>query len=496
MARIGDGVAGIALSLAVACAGLMGNGCSSDDNSSGSSASSGGSGGSSTSSGSGGSSTSSGSGGSSSGSGGSSTSSSGSSTSSSGSGGNGGSGVAAANCDALAKPVGNVINVTVAQAGQLQGIVSGAQSGDTISLADGTYTLNGAFLYFKTPNVTLRSTSGNRKAVILDGNYQGTEIVTVAASNVTIADLTIQKAYTHPIHVTTSGNSDTLNTLIYNVHIIDPREQAIKINPDYGNAFVDYGEIACSHLELTDQGRPLVQPVPDGCYTGGVDAHQARGWVIRDNRIEGFWCNTGISEHAVHCWYGCRDTVVERNVLVNNARGVGFGLLNSGTARTYADNPCPAAGNGYVGHYDGIVRNNFIFANDQGLLQSPNGFDCGICFWSACGAKAVHNTVVSTGPNFSSIEWRFSTSTGVEITNNIATHPLLERNSASATQAGNLENAQLSLFLDGGAGKLHLAAGASAAIDQGVSVPAGVCDDDIDNEARSGPRDIGADEIP
>ena len=126
----------------------------------------------------------------------------------------------------------------------------------------------------------------------------------------TIADLTIREAATHPIHVVSTDGADTINTLIYNVHIVDPREQAIKINPNQGGYFVDDGEIACSHIELTDTGRSNVQPNPGGCYTGGVDAHQAWGWIIRDNVIEGFWCNTGLSEHAVHCWRGCRDTVV------------------------------------------------------------------------------------------------------------------------------------------------------------------------------------------
>jgi hypothetical protein len=35
---------------------------------------------------------------------------------------------------------------------------------------------------------------------------------------------------------------------------------------------------------------------------------------------------------------------------------------------------------------------------------------------------------------------------------------------------------------------------ASEAIDQGVLVPAGLCDDDIDRDPRDGNRDIGADE--
>ena len=254
--------------------------------------------------------------------------------------------------------------------------------------------------------------------------------------------------------------------------------------------------VACSHLELTDTGRGNVDSSSTPCYTGGFDGHQAWGWVIRDNLIEGFWCPNGLSEHGVHCWRGCRDTLVERNVFVNNARAVGFGMATSGNARTFNDNPCPAAGGSYVGHYDGMVRNNFVFVDDQDLMNSGSGVDCAVCFWSACGAQAVHNTIVSTGSMLSSVEWRYATSTGVEVTNNVVTHQLWERDGASATQAGNLENAQLSLFEDGQNGNLHLASGASAAIDQGVALSAGQCDDDIDGEPRDdGSPDIGADEV-
>ncbi|RLB57815.1 MAG: hypothetical protein DRI90_17530 [Deltaproteobacteria bacterium] len=443
------------------------------------------------------SSSSSGSGGSSSsGTGGSSSSGTGGS-SSSGTGGGGGQGAAWLGCDALEPATGNIIEVTPSQTAQLQSIVSSAAPGDTIAFADGTYDLNGDYLWITAAGLSLRSQSGNRDAVILDGNYSTTEIITVVASDVTIADLTIQRAYTHPIHVATTGGADTLGTLIYNVHIIDPRQQAIKINHNQDGGYPDNSVIACSHIELTDQERGQIDTQSTSCYTGGVDAHSARGWVIRDNLIEGFWCPTGLSEHGVHMWRGGRDTIVERNVFMNNARGVGFGMATSGTARTYSDDPCPAANGGYVGDYDGMVRNNFIFANDSGLLSSGSGFDCGICFWSACGAQAVHNTIVSTGDMFSAIEWRFATSTGVAITNNIVTHPLRERDGASATEAGNLENAQLSLFVDGANGNLHLESGASAAIDQGTALPSGQCDNDIDGDPRDdGQLDIGADEIP
>ncbi|HTP08120.1 MAG TPA: hypothetical protein VMP08_07715, partial [Anaerolineae bacterium] len=75
--------------------------------------------------------------------------------------------------------------VTVSTVSQLVNAVNTATSGTTIRIADGTYNLNGEYLRLAVPNVTLRSASGNREAVVLDGNYQTTEIVQIVASNVT-----------------------------------------------------------------------------------------------------------------------------------------------------------------------------------------------------------------------------------------------------------------------------------------------------------------------
>jgi hypothetical protein len=394
-------------------------------------------------------------------------------------------------CPPLSAPTGRVVSVS--SVAGLEDAVNGALAGDTISIADGMYNLDGVYLRIDVPGVTLRSASGNREAVVLDGDYVTTEIVQIVASNVTIADLTLREAYYHPIHVTSTSTADTLGTLIYNVHIVDPGEQAIKINPYTGdNAlyFPDDGEIACSHIELTDAGRPHIR---NNCYTGGVDAHQARDWVIRDNVIEGFWCPSGLSEHGIHMWKSCRDTLVERNVLRNNARGVGFGLSESDSnKRVYLDNPCPDAGGGYVDHYGGIIRNNFVFANEGALFSSDDGFDCGICLWQACGARVLHNTVASTQAPFSSIEWRFD-HTDVDLVNNLVTHDLRDRG-GSDYQEGNVEGASLALFVDGANGDLHLASTATVAIDQ-VAAPLDV-PDDVDGDLRpiGSASDVGADE--
>jgi hypothetical protein len=402
--------------------------------------------------------------------------------------------ISSARCPPLPSPSDTIVQVSTVS--ELVDAVNNASSGTTILVSPGTYHLDGAYLRFDTPGVTLRSASGYREAVVLDGNYITAEIIQIAASNVTIADLTLREAYYHPIHVMSSDAADTLDTRIYNVHIIDPGQQAIKINPHAAQVhYPDYGEIACSHIELTDAGRPWVWAINERCYTGGVDAHQARGWIIRDNLIEGFWCDSDLSEHGIHMWRGCRDTLVERNILRDNARGIGFGLVTSGDGRTYPDDACPGANGGYVDHYGGLVRNNFVSADRSALFASEYGFDCGICLWQACGAQVVHNTVASTQPPFSSIEWRFDL-TDVDITNNLLTHNLLDRG-GTARLAGNLVYQPMSLFVNVPGGDLHLVSGASAAIDQGVSISDGLCDYDIDGDSRplGSARDVGADEF-
>ncbi|MDI9632269.1 MAG: hypothetical protein QM311_12515, partial [Acidobacteriota bacterium] len=109
-------------------------------------------------------------------------------------------------CPPLPPPAGATIEVHPQQANQLRAIVAAASAGTTILLHDGLYAMDqGDYLSrleFTTPNVTLRSLSGNRDAVVLDGVYQTHELVAIHASGVTIADLTLERAYDHPVHVT------------------------------------------------------------------------------------------------------------------------------------------------------------------------------------------------------------------------------------------------------------------------------------------------------
>ena len=392
-------------------------------------------------------------------------------------------------CAPLPAATGPVIAVTPGDAAQLPSIVAAARTGETIALADGTYALP-ASLRLTVPGVTLRSMSDNATAVTLDAGYTVAEAIQVSASDVTIAHVTVMRAIDHPIHVVSpDGGPDVTGFVLYGARLVDGGEQFLKVNPGAArDAWVDGGRVECSAFELTDAGRPHVERNPGGCYTGGIDVHSARGWTVRQNRFDTIYCaGEGLAEHAIHFWVGARDTVVENNVIVNCARAIGFGLgdMGNGLTRTYADDPYP--GVGYIGHYDGIIRNNAVWADIA-------YFDTGIGLEQARGTRVYHNAVMSAPSAtqfFSSIDYRFA-NTVVDVRNNL-TIRITARDGATGTVSANAQAVDPAIFVDAPGGDLHISAGATVAIDQGeVVTGAGV---DLDGEPHtSGAPDLGADE--
>lgn len=397
-------------------------------------------------------------------------------------------------CPTLAAPTGATVTVSLGES--IGAAVNAAAAGTTVLVEDGTYDVSNDPIWINKPGVSLRSASGNRGAVILDDGYTDNGsggVVNVRADDVTVGEISIRRSRFHAIHVSGGDGAPTSRTRIYDVSITDPGEQAIKINTSGAGHHSDDGLIACSRIELTRAGEAFVTSQVSSnsrCYTGGVDAHEAWGWTVRDNWIEGFWCDGAggeyLSEHAVHFWTGSRDTVVERNRLVNNTRGVGFGLGPGG--RSYDDAPCGDVNN--AGHYGGVVRNNFITATDPALFASDNGVQEGVSLSSACNATVVHNTLAYSQAVNSAIEWRFA-ETSATIENNLATGRLWDRG-ATASLKSNLADQATTGFVDLAAHDLHLVAGA-AAIGAGTASTTSV---DIDGEARDqAAPDVGADEL-
>jgi hypothetical protein len=364
--------------------------------------------------------------------------------------------------------------VVVHTVAQLVAAVNNTQSGGdrTILLADGVYALDGAYLRIAVNDVTVRSQSGNRQNVILDGNYLTTEIFQIAASNVTIANLTLKRAYYHPIHVMATSSNDVENTLISNVHIIDPGQQAIKINQDAAQTHsVNNGKVTGSLIELTAAGRAEVWDINGSCYTGGVDGHHADSWTVEDNEIRGFWCADGLAEHGVHFWSDSSNTIVQRNLIVDCDRAIGFGLGSSG-------------------HNGGIIRNNMIYHGpDHGYS------DVGIGLESTSGAQVYNNTIFHEHNYPNGIEYRFAESNTLTIVNNLTNRSITSREGASTLLlANNVTNAESAWFTNVASGDLHLG-GEHDGVTGAARAVNGLLDD-YDKQSRplGTGLDIGADE--
>jgi hypothetical protein len=203
-------------------------------------------------------------------------------------------------CLPLAPASRPTIRVRPAQAGRLAEIVSRAPARATILLADGTYRLRST-LVVAAPGLTIRSLSGRPGAVVLDGSYGTGDLVAVSASGVTVAELTLTRASYHLVHVVPRDAGPTIRRVrLYRLRLVDGAQQFVKVNPNAArSAFADAGRVECSSFRLTDRGRRHVPSDFLPCYTGGIDAHGARGWIVRLNRFEDIRCGKGLAEHAV-----------------------------------------------------------------------------------------------------------------------------------------------------------------------------------------------------
>ena len=356
--------------------------------------------------------------------------------------------------------------VTVNTVAELVQAVEQANSGGDkeILLEGGSYTLNSAIV-IQSDGITVRSVSGNRSAVTVQGTgMDGTvsHIFLVEADNFTVMDMTLRNVYYHAIQMQPSAQAPTM----INLHILDTYEQMIKVAYDSGNPDVhsDNGLVENCLFEYSAGIGPQY-------YIGGVDAHHARNWMVRGNTFKNIRSpSLQLAEHAIHFWNSSQNTLVERNTIINCDRGIGFGL-------------------GYQGHVGGIIRNNMIYHDSSG------GFgDVGIGLESALEAQVYNNSIYQghTYPN--AIEYRFTTTTGVLIANNLTNKAIAERNGASATLSNNVTNAGPTWFVNPPAGDLHLSSPVPAVVDQGIFI-AGL-EDDIDGDIRpqGGGYDIGADE--
>ncbi len=385
-------------------------------------------------------------------------------------------------CANLPLPVPSAATRTVSSAEELKAAVEGdADPGETIFIEDGTYRVEP--MAVTVADITIRSSSGARDAVTLDLEYTPNDvdngaIFNVWASGVTIAHLTLSRAYSHAVHVAGTENGDTTDILLYDLHIQNSREQQIKLNADGSGQYGPRrGRVACSLLELTEAGRAEVADYGGytSCYTGGIDGHVAFDWVVENNVISGIYCQgreVDIAEHAVHFWSTSGNVLVQNNVIVDCSRGVGLGM---------GESTQPGS----------IVRNNRIFASD-----GFTGFDTGIELEGVSNVSVIHNTVV--GAMLIGINQRRESDTG-QIANNLLMGSARDLMGSSGCEASNNYTlTDLSLFASTeprSSDFLRLTEpGSSSVVDAGLALGE-LCPDDMDGESRDDHPDIGADEL-
>ena len=106
-----------------------------------------------------------------------------------------------------------------------------------------------------------------------------------------------------------------------------------------------------------------------------------------------------------------------------------------------------------------------------------------------------HNTVLLNSNEFYAVEFRFPTTTNGTARNNLADAPVHLRDSATATQSGNLLTAAPGMFVNPATADLHLLASATNAIDKAATLSTVTNDFDGDLRPRGASSDIGADEF-
>ncbi|MDX1477049.1 MAG: right-handed parallel beta-helix repeat-containing protein [Saprospiraceae bacterium] len=330
---------------------------------------------------------------------------------------------------------------TVSSASGFQTAINTANSTGgfrTILIANGTYQVASTawYPYITASDIVIRSLSGNRDSVILTGTGMadvspGTEIgIYAVGDNITIADLTIKEVGNHGVAVTGE------NLFVHNVRIQDTYEQMIKGNASNGGA--DSGRVQCSLFEYTAGIGPQ-------WYIGGLDIHNGDDWIVRDNVFKDIESpSAAVAEHAIHFWNSSSNNLVERNVIINCDRGIGFGLGSS-----------PNDG--------GLIRNNMIYNDGTGVFD-----DVGIGLETSPNTKVYNNTIFIAYPN--AIEYRFPATTNVEITNNLTNKLIKSRDGGTAILITNYTSAADSLFVDVAAGNLRLIEHNPLVVDQGTEI--------------------------
>jgi hypothetical protein len=295
----------------------------------------------------------------------------------------------------------------------------------------------------------IRGATRDRADVVLHGSGMDERQIGVAisidASDVTVADLTIRDVGYHGVQV--RGENGISRVLIQNVRITDTGQQLLKGSTD-GVRHSDSVVVACSTFSYSDHA-------PSN-YTNGVDVLGGTDWVVRDSRflrIHGPASDGFSAGPAILFWANASGTQVERNVVIDCFRGIALGLGPGVSGRFARDSERD------FDHQGGVIRNNVVVNLNP---WADEGIEA-----NAAGSVTVdRNTVVTAGALPWAISLRFPR-TKASVLNNLTSKPPQLRNGAEANLSGNVAGAVAEWFVDVASGDVRLTQ-SSLAPDAGV----------------------------
>jgi len=295
----------------------------------------------------------------------------------------------------LPPPAGKTIKVTTVE--ELFAAAQNVQPGETILIADGHYMMPTVFT-INTDRVTVRSESGDRSKVILDGadSAHGELFGFTECHGSTVADLTIQNIMHNGFKFNGNLGRSVRDLNIYNCVMHNIWQRGVKSvsgpeatadsdlpprpskdgTPPLPRHFVDGCSIRyCLFYNdrpkrFEDDSYELENPDNfGGNYIAGLDVMSARGWAISDNVLINIKGRTGGSRGAIFLWQGSEDVRIERNIVIDCDSGMWLGL-------SY-----PPDDNRSCVRY--LVANNFI--------TRPRC--AGILLGRQTGSRILHNTI-------------------------------------------------------------------------------------------------------
>ncbi|MFT5128252.1 MAG: hypothetical protein ACI8W8_001861 [Rhodothermales bacterium] len=298
--------------------------------------------------------------------------------------------------------------------------VRDAEVGDTIALGDGLYRMP-VFLDIKTDKLTLRSASGNRHAVIIDGSTSrhGELIGITGCSGVTIADLTVQNIKWNGIKI--NADKGTQRVTIHNCVLHNIWQRGVK-SPNVPKDRQDLCPRDCRVqfcLFYNDRPKRFTDDEADGPddyngnYIGGIDVKNTIDWLITDNVFIGIQGRTREGRACVYISENGQGCIIERNIFLNCDIGIALGNPTLGYSPQQAVN-C-------------VARDNLVIdCPETGILA---------CYTQNC--RIERNTVIEAGSKQGRLLWVQQANDGLRATHNLLLGGPLKVSSTSTIDSSN-----------------------------------------------------------